>query len=165
MAGDDRLALRHQSSPQPGDDRRSRRSDVPSPPRLSCRRGARRGAGRVDPDQVSVLRAAQAHGTNTPRRDRWPWRVRPRRRLPARSSWPGPVPAQEARRVSAPTRLLFDSSGCRKRDRLMYGRGGPRHTSHILFPSPGPPSYWIAGRDVTYFIWRGCDGDLHERFI
>src|SRR5437660_919329 len=69
------------------------------PRRLSKRRNVR-------PKHVGVFRAAQAHGTNTRRRERWPWRVRPFRRLPALSLLSGDIPAHDDKRVAEPKRLL-----------------------------------------------------------
>jgi hypothetical protein len=60
---------------------------------------------------------------------------------------------------------LFDSSKCREQDRPSHVRGVPRHTPHVLFPSAMPFVDWIVGRKIAYFIRRGYDGDLHERFI
>jgi hypothetical protein len=70
--------------------------------------GPRRPARRrhVRPRPGGVCRAAQAHGTTTRRRDRLPFRVRPRRRGPALAWCPGHRPAQAATRAAAPTRCL-----------------------------------------------------------
>src|SRR2546421_843012 len=69
------------------------------PSRLAKRRNVR-------PIHVGVFRAAQAHGTNTRRRERWPLRVRPLRRLPALSLLPGAIPAHDERRLAEPKRLI-----------------------------------------------------------
>lgn len=57
----------------------------------------------VRPQNVDIFLAAQAHGTNTRRRDRLPLRVRPLRRLPALALLPGDTPAHDDKRVAEPT--------------------------------------------------------------
>lgn len=71
---------------------------------LPSKRAARRR--NVRPRNVGVLRAAQAHWTNTRRKERLPGRMRPGRHLPALSLFPGDTLAHDAKRVAEPKRLL-----------------------------------------------------------
>ena len=69
----------------------------------------RRGASRRDgaPREGPWVRAAAwAAGTSPGRQQRWPSRVWPAGRVPARAGWPGAPPAQEATGSARGTRLL-----------------------------------------------------------